>query len=387
MKLSEGYSLRKLHDTFYIIPYGQHVASHRKSIQLNETSAFLLNAIIQGVKREALSSLLMSHINAEIDQQSSIQEDVDQFISQMIALNIIYDTPSLPCCSNYFQIAGLRIGYNGPSQLLKESLQDFATGEGNVDQYWIIEEPHGYHLPAGKVLVKTKDIDISLTEDSYILTWYFDSNTIKAVVSLDGQIARFYCTPPYDAMLREDLFHAFRAVFLIYAQRCGIFAIHSVSILHKDHAWLFSAASGTGKSTHATLWEVLFDTSILNGDLNLIHISESGPIVYGLPWCGTSDTYTTKAYPLGGITLLKQASSNHLQFLDAANKHLMVMQRLISPSWTTEMLDYNLSFSDILADITPIVHLHCTREPEAAILMKEYCDKTLSQTPILDQFN
>lgn len=377
MKLSEGYSLRKLHDAYYILPYGQHVASHKKSIRLNETSAFLLNSLLEGVGREDLPALLMSHMSTTIDQLTNLKDDVNQFIDQMLAFQILTDTPTLPRCCNYLRIAGLCIGYYGPEQLLKSSLLDFSAEEGLVDQYWIIENSPGYDLPSGKILIKTKDIEISQTKDAYILTWYFESETIKALLPLDGKMVRFYCHPPYSNTLTENLFHAFRAVFLFCAQNHNIYAIHSVSILHNNFAWLFSAPSGTGKSTHAELWKALYNTSILNGDLNLVSIHNCVPVVHGLPWCGTSETYTINSYPLGGISFLKQADSNHINILDAADKHLMVMQRLITPSWTLEMLDQNLSFSGILADILPMVCLFCTKEPEAAILMKEYCDKTL----------
>ena len=65
--------------------------------------------------------------------------------------------------------------------------------------------------------------------------------------------------------------------------------------------------------THTNLWKEQFGTKIINGDLNLIgwsngeqtNIGQSvdkpgskgHPIVYGMPWCGTSGIASTKSYP------------------------------------------------------------------------------------------
>ena len=90
----------------------------------------------------------------------------------------------------------------------------------------------------------------------------------------------------------------------------------------------FSGHSGMGKSTHTNLWKEQFGTKIINGDLNLIgwsngeqaNIGQSvdkpgskgHPIVYGMPWCGTSGIASTKSYPLGGIVLLGRSDNDHL---------------------------------------------------------------------------
>lgn len=59
-----------------------------------------------------------------------------------------------------------------------------------------------------------------------------------------------------------------------------------------------------GKSTHTALWHELFGTPYLNGDLNLLGFEDGHITVYGIPWCGTSEIFTTEQYELGGIVLL-----------------------------------------------------------------------------------
>lgn len=150
-----------------------------------------------------------------------------------------------------------------------------------------------------------------------------------------------------------------------------------------------------GKSTHTNLWKEQFGTEIINGDLNLIgwnsgkqdssgqNVNKLGskghPIVYGMPWCGTSGIASTKSYPLGGIVLLGRSDNDHFESLTNDQKIVRVMQRMISPVWTEDMLEANLKCAAKLAKEVPIYYLLCTKEPSAAYVMKARIDKEDAQ--------
>ena len=114
----------------------------------------------------------------------------------------------------------------------------------------------------------------------------------------------------------------------------------------------------------------------VNGDLNLIGIENGQLFVYGIPWCGTSGIFTTKEYPLGGIVLLGRSQEREqIEELSASDKILRVMQRMISPAWTEELLSRNLSFASEIADKVPVFHLSCTMHPSAAQTAKDEIDR------------
>lgn len=379
MRITEGYVLRNIRGTHYILPIGQNIALHKRGIQLNDTGVFLWNALKQGTIKEDLLPLLVRHYKTDASDIPALQSDIDTFIEQLSSLNLLSEEAEPSACDHYFKIGDITIGYHGPNTLLYPSLLDFSCNADSADQHWTIETPPPFPLQTGEVLIRTPEIEICQSSNYYMISYFHDAQLIKTRISLDGTRACFYCIPPWNDILAEKLFHAFRFAFLIYAQRKGFFVIHSSSILYKDKAWLFSASSGTGKSTHAGLWHALYQTPVLNGDLNLISIQNSQPILWGIPWCGTSRIFTTKSYPLGGITLLKQHSENKLQALSKSEQLLMVMQRFISPTWTEEMMDFNLNFSDKLVDCISIFRLLCTKEPCAAQMMKQLIDKTLNK--------
>ena len=117
-----------------------------------------------------------------------------------------------------------------------------------------------------------------------------------------------------------------------------------------------------------------YQTPVLNGDLNILGIKDGMPCVYGLPWCGTSEIYTTTTYPLGGIVFLKQAPFNRVDFLSLDEQALCLVQRMISPSWTKDLVLKSLAFAEKLAPLTRILRLNCTKDPEAAAVMKAAID-------------
>ena len=261
-------------------------------------------------------------------------------------------------------------------------------------QIEILQRTTPFH-PNGKTLIRNEELVVCENEQGYIILFPSMNQIREAHMTRDGRFAQIYLKGLDKEKAKEELFHAIRHFFLFFAQRQDFFAIHSASILYQDQVWLFSGHSGMGKSTHTNLWKEQFGTEIINGDLNLIGWSNGGqdnigqsvnkqslkghPIVYGMPWCGTSGIASTKSYPLGGIVLLGRSDNDHFESLQNDQKIVRVMQRMISPVWTEDMLEANLKCAAKLAKEVPIYHLLCTKEPSAAYVMKARIDKEDAQ--------
>ncbi len=87
---------------------------------------------------------------------------------------------------------------------------------------------------------------------------------------------------------------------------------HSSAISYKGDAILFSAPSGTGKSTHTALWKDAYpeDVIAINDDTPIIRIMQDGIFAYGTPWSGKSAINTPLKVPLKAIVCLKQGIDN-----------------------------------------------------------------------------
>ena len=227
--------------------------------------------------------------------------------------------------------------------------------------------------------MRTSELILCDCGDSYILLFSGDWFIHEMHIRKDGSAADIYCKFSCPEEHADMLFHAIRFAFLLAAQKKELFVMHSASLLYGGKAWLFSGCSGTGKSTHTALWKQEFDTPLLNGDLNLLSISDGIPVVYGLPWCGTSGIYTEKSFPLGGIVFLKQAPHNRASVLSGEASVLAILLRLISPGWTEDLARTNLGFAAQLGGRVPTFSLECTKEPEAAHVMRAAIDNLPAQ--------
>ena len=365
--------------------------------------------------------------------QDQIRQDVKQFVQELLSLGILRECLR-PCCAEdsddvtcvyptkepfveWLEIAGMRIALYGSRELISSQfdafLKDCSSAQGKSRselqteshikmqikmpvqmQIEILQRTTSFH-PNGKTLIRNEELVVCENEQGYIILFPSMNQIREAHMTSDGRFAQIYVNGLDKEKTKEELFHAIRHFFLFFAQRQGFFAIHSASILYRDQVWLFSGHSGMGKSTHTNLWKEQFGTEIINGDLNLIGwnsgkqdssgqnanktSSKGHPIVYGMPWCGTSGISSTKSYPLGGIVLLGRSDNDHFESLTNDQKIVRVMQRMISPVWTEDMLEANLKCADKLAKEVPIYYLLCTKEPSAAYVMKARIDKEDAQ--------
>lgn len=380
LKIKNGYLLHEIAGVPYLLPYGQNIADFKRSIRLNEPGVLLYHALMQGADESTLLATLISHYQAEDSDIPALREDVRHFLIQLKGANILSPSTNLPPADTdfFFQIGPAVLAYQGPKELLIPPFFDFSCEKADAAlTIHIVSFAPDSHVN-GEVLVRTDEMTICQTDTSYLFLYPAGYGIAEMHVSLDGRHAVLFCPKPYASDLPEKIFHALRFAYLICVQRMGVFAFHSASILYHGKAWLFSGPSGTGKSTHTSLWNRLYQTPYLNGDLNLLAFTDNDPVVYGIPWCGTSGCYTTKTTPLGGITFLKQAPANSLLPLTAEDISLRAMQRIISPSWTADMLLANLSFAEKLNGAIPFFHLQCTKEDSAAAVMKQEIDKYIS---------
>jgi len=84
--------------------------------------------------------------------------------------------------------------------------------------------------------------------------------------------------------------------------------IHSSAIEYDGSGILFSAPSGTGKSTHTGLWKKYYPniTTILNDDMPAIRFVDNVPYIFGTPWSGKTEINCNQFAPLKAIIFLQQ---------------------------------------------------------------------------------
>lgn len=146
-----------------------------------------------------------------------------------------------------------------------------------------------------------------------------------------------------------------------------ILLFHGSAIAVDGQGYLFTAKSGTGKSTHTKLWRELFGelAVMVNDDKPLLHITEKGVTVYGTPWDGKHHLSSNISMPLKGICILKRDTTNHIERIEKSQAYPMLLQQSYR-SVNLEKMEKTLELIDLLAAKTGLYELGCNMELGAA---------------------
>lgn len=146
---------------------------------------------------------------------------------------------------------------------------------------------------------------------------------------------------------------------------------HASAIAYKGKAYLFSANSGVGKTTHTKLWRKYFgedNVMVINDDKPVLKLEDDNFFVYGTPWCGSSDENTNVRVPLGAIVLLEQSDTNWIKPADDNKKIIFHMLNQTKHKLSIEELDELLPLIDRLIMNKCFYNMGCTISKEAVEL-------------------
>lgn len=150
---------------------------------------------------------------------------------------------------------------------------------------------------------------------------------------------------------------------------------HSSVVSYEGKAYMFLGVSGTGKSTHSSLWlKYIEGTELVNDDNPVVRIMEDGSItVYGSPWSGKTPCYRNVSYPLGAIVLLSQAPQNVIRRLRPLEAYAALVASISGKRWDKRLAEGLHETENLLAKNAKIWHLDCLPDEEAAKL----CNSTV----------
>ena len=145
------------------------------------------------------------------------------------------------------------------------------------------------------------------------------------------------------------------------------FLFHGSCIGMDGEAYLFTAKSGTGKSTHARLWRELYGDRVvmINDDKPIIRFKEGVPYIYGTPWDGKHHLSSNISMPLKAICILERGEENSIVKIDFKEAYPMLLQQGYRPG-SGEALSMHLSNLDKLKDKVSFYRLKCNMNIDAA---------------------
>lgn len=143
--------------------------------------------------------------------------------------------------------------------------------------------------------------------------------------------------------------------------------LHSSAMLFEGKAYLFSATSGTGKSTHTQKWIKRFGddkVKIINDDKPSFRLIDGKCIVYGSPFAGGTDVQENISAELGALVFIERSETNSIEKIPPSRSVSMLISQ--SPKSLSEKSgDRQLEiYSEILTKY-PVYLLRCNLDDEA----------------------
>lgn len=147
---------------------------------------------------------------------------------------------------------------------------------------------------------------------------------------------------------------------------------HGSAIAVDGVAYLFTATSGTGKSTHSRFWRETFGERavMVNDDKPLLKLTEDGVLVCGTPWNGKHHLGENIMVPLEAICILERGEENEIEEISAKEALTMLLQQSHRPAKAASMMLY-LNLMDQLTKSLRFYRLKCNLNPEAATVAHE----------------
>jgi len=152
----------------------------------------------------------------------------------------------------------------------------------------------------------------------------------------------------------------------------GYSALHASAIEYGHEAILFSAPSGTGKSTQARLWKTVYpQVETINDDKPLLKVEHGQVYVYGSPWSGKDLVNQNAKVPLKAIVFLRQEGNNTIYPLTTQQKIIELYRNTYRPR-ISKLAEINLSMMNQILPIVVIISYGCNMTLDAVFTLHNY---------------
>ena len=202
------------------------------------------------------------------------------------------------------------------------------------------------------------------------------------------EMAPLASLPPCAKMLMSPDYSKGSLQFLKRSQSSAVFAVnnslmlmfafrsapyktlemHASVIMNGGKGYLFLGRSGTGKSTHSSLWlKYIEGSELMNDDNPVIRVCEDGVTrVFGSPWSGKTPCYRNVSAPIGAIVRIRQAKFNAIKRHNTLEAYASVYSSCSGFKADRGMADGQHKTLEHIALNVPCYTLDCLPDEEAA---------------------
>jgi hypothetical protein len=223
----------------------------------------------------------------------------------------------------------------------------------------------------------------SPSEDLYITRYTVKDPNVDTQIILvrgrrDTKVYEMYLTKEY-AWYFTDKFgiSAYMAIDEALVNAGG-FMLHASLIDAHGVGILFTAPSGTGKSTQAKLWEENRGAKILNGDRVMIRPVKAGNdspevkyFAYGSMFAGSSHIYINESVEIGAIVILSQNKENMIVSTSESQQFVKIYSESLVKPWNVEYQEKVIEAIERVVNNVKIISLACTPDVKAVETLED----------------
>lgn len=207
--------------------------------------------------------------------------------------------------------------------------------------------------------------------------YYGDEQAVITISRTDKYIENLLVRMEKDTTIAQAEEFAYATAFNKAVIPFGAMLVHSSAIIVNGKAYLFSAKSGVGKSTHTRLWKQLYGDEVIyiNDDKPVVRIERGTAVAYGTPFDGGSGIANNISAPLGGIIFLERGEDNSISQIESTSQILQMLYFSTAHFINRKTAEAMLDNFDNLIKATNFYKLTCNMEPDAAKVAHDFLIK------------
>lgn len=276
----------------------------------------------------------------------------------------------------YYEFAGVEVAISVPEQWMlknEKALEVFRVTQVKNPHYFYFEIVDHMMPPIGELVAVFPDYRVYDNGEEHIRyiggveqTWktayiriVHHENIHKVQLKKSKFINGFGAKTVLNVMEAEHL----------VIEKNG-FILHASYIEYNGKAILFTAPSGTGKSTQADLWCKYRQARIINGDRVVIRMIDGKSFAVGIPFSGSSSYCEKDTIPLAAVVCLLQADEIKIQQINGIKAFSKIWEGCTVNTWNKDDLNKVVNIIHQLLVNVPVYELACTPDEGAVVALE-----------------
>lgn len=281
-----------------------------------------------------------------------------------------------------YEIAGIPVLLRGENEELFDDdgiLAGFRSAQAEPEQTYVLQVRDTLDPVDGELCASAPEFCVARDGDELVTFFGGSRPDAPGVYAMTRRSTQ-------ESVIRYRRTEYIRKISPKQALRCmelpHLLAIHEGVLLHcawirwKGRGILFTAPSGTGKSTQAQLWCDLMGAELINGDRAAIRIRDGRADACGIPMSGSSDVRKNEVMPIGAIVYLSQAKDCKVERLRGVRAFRRLWEGCTVPTWDREDVEIITDTVSRIISQVPVFHLACTPDRRAVELLLETLEVT-----------